>query len=103
MISKLSELSRNTGLKVRPLDLLAVEKLFDELERYDSNERAETFNYLKRALNETRASLKMIRAEQIDVNMDNEASRKTSRSDTQIRHCMHGMQRMHAHFCRVIL
>ncbi len=64
MISKLSELSRKTGLKVRPLDLLAVEKLFDELEGYDSNERAETFNYLKRALNETRTSLKMIRAEQ---------------------------------------
>jgi hypothetical protein len=59
MISKLSELSQKTGLKVRPLDLMAVEKLFDELERYDSNERAETFNYLKRALNETRASLKM--------------------------------------------
>jgi len=57
MISKLSELSRKTGLKVRPLDLLAVEKLFDELEGYDSNERAETFNYLKRALNETRASV----------------------------------------------
>jgi len=64
MISKLSELSRKTGLKVRPVDLKAVKKLFDELERYDSNERAETFNYLKRALNETRTSLKMIRAEQ---------------------------------------
>ena len=43
---------------------MAVEKLFDELEWYDSNERAETFKYLKRALNETRTSLKMIRAEQ---------------------------------------
>ena len=57
MISKLSELSRKTGLKVRPLDLKAVKKLFDELERYDSNERAETFKYLKRALNEIRASV----------------------------------------------
>jgi hypothetical protein len=28
---------------------MAVEKLFDELERYDSDERAETFNNLKRA------------------------------------------------------
>jgi len=36
---------------------MAVEKLFDELERYDSSERAETFKYLKRALNETRASV----------------------------------------------
>ena len=34
-----------------------MEKPFDELAGYDSNERAETFNYLKRALNETRASL----------------------------------------------
>lgn len=98
MISKLSELSRKTGLKVRPLDLMGVEKLFDELERYDPDECAETFNYLKRALNETRASLKMIRAGKVDVKMGNEPSRKTSRSDTQIRHGMHGMQRMHAQF-----
>ena len=34
-----------------------MEKPFDKLAGYDSNERAETFNYLKRALNETRASL----------------------------------------------
>ena len=34
-----------------------MEKLFDKLEGYDSNERAETFYYLKPALNETRASL----------------------------------------------
>ena len=57
MTPELAELSRKTGLKVRPLDSAAVEKLFDELDGYDSNERAETFNYLKRALNETRASL----------------------------------------------
>jgi hypothetical protein len=57
MTPELAELSRKTGLKVRPLDSAAVEKLFDELAGYDSNERAETFNYLKRALNETRASL----------------------------------------------
>ncbi|SRR6266436_6217987 len=29
---------------------------------------------------------------------DRKSSRKTSRSDTQIRQCMHGMQRMHVHF-----
>ena len=57
MNPELAELSRKTGLKVRPPDLAAVEKLFDKLEEYDSNERAETFNYLRRALNETRASL----------------------------------------------
>jgi hypothetical protein len=28
---------------------------------------------------------------------------QTSRSDTQIRQCMHGMQRMHAHFFYAIL
>jgi hypothetical protein len=57
MIPKLAELSGKTGLKVRPLESAAVEKLFDELEGYDPNECAETFNCLKRALNETRASL----------------------------------------------
>jgi hypothetical protein len=57
MTPELAELSRKTGLKVRPLDSAAVEKLLAQLESYDSNERAETFNYLKRALNETRASL----------------------------------------------
>jgi hypothetical protein len=30
-------------------------------------------------------------------------SRKTSRSYTQIRQCMHGMQSMHAHFFWAIL
>ena len=57
MTPELAELSRKTGLKVRPLESAAVEKLFDELAGYDSNERAETFYYLKPALNETRASL----------------------------------------------
>jgi len=53
----LGELSRKTGLIVRPLDAEAVNKLFVELEKYDAGERRETFDYLKRALNETRASL----------------------------------------------
>src|SRR5438132_13275042 len=34
----------------------------------------------------------------VDVKMGKEVSRKTSRSDTQIRQCMHGMQCMHAYF-----
>ncbi len=54
----LAELSRKTGLIVRPLDSTAVNNLFAELERYDSQERGETFEYLKSALNETRASLR---------------------------------------------
>jgi hypothetical protein len=54
----LTELARKTGLVVRPLDPAAVNSLFAELEKYDSQERAETFNYLKRALNETRASVR---------------------------------------------
>jgi hypothetical protein len=53
----LVELSRKTGLVVRRPDSAAVKTLFAELEKYDSEERAETFVYLKRALNETRASL----------------------------------------------
>jgi hypothetical protein len=36
---------------------VTVNNLFDELEKYKSHERSETFDYLKRALNETRASL----------------------------------------------
>ena len=57
MITELTELSEKTGLIVRSFDSKVVEKPFDKLAGYDSNERAETFNYLKRALNETRASL----------------------------------------------
>jgi hypothetical protein len=53
----LAEVSRKTGLVVRSLDSAAVSRLFSELERYDAQERAETFSYLKRALNETRSSL----------------------------------------------
>jgi hypothetical protein len=53
----LAELSRKTGLLIRPLDAEAMNKLFAELERYDAGERRATFEYLKRAMNETRASL----------------------------------------------
>lgn len=53
----LAELSRKTGLVLRPLDSAGIDRLFAELESYDEAERAETFNYLRRALNETRASL----------------------------------------------
>ena len=51
----LAEISRKTGLIVRQPD--SIRSLFDELERYELQERAETFNYLKRVLNETRSSL----------------------------------------------
>jgi hypothetical protein len=57
MAFELAELSRKTGLVVRRPDSATVDMLFDELEKYDSQERAETFEYLKRALDETRASL----------------------------------------------
>jgi hypothetical protein len=52
----ISELARRTGLVVRPLDTVGVSALFEKLDHYDVKERAETFDYLKRALNETRAS-----------------------------------------------
>ena len=51
----LSELARKTGLVVRPLDPAAIDTLFAELEKDDVEERTETFDYLKHALNETRA------------------------------------------------
>ena len=54
---ELAELSRKTGLVVRRPDSAAVKALFAELEEYDSQERAETFSFLKRALIETRSSL----------------------------------------------
>lgn len=57
MALELAELSPKTGLVVRRADSATVDMLFDELEKYDSQERAETFEYLKRALDETRASL----------------------------------------------
>ena len=53
----LAELSRKTGLVVRTPDSAEIDILFAELEKYDSQERAETFEYLKSALNENRASL----------------------------------------------
>ena len=53
----LIELSHKTGLVIRPVDSAALNNLFTQLERYDSRERAETFDCLKNALNETRRSL----------------------------------------------
>lgn len=55
--SDLAELSRKTGLVIRPLDSEALNNLFTRLEKYDAEERAETFGYLRRALNETRTSV----------------------------------------------
>jgi hypothetical protein len=57
MARELAELPRKAGLVVKSPDSAAVDMLFAELEKYDSQERAETFDYLKSALNETRASL----------------------------------------------
>ena len=54
---ELAELSRKTGLVVRTPNSAELDTLFAELEEYDSQERAETLEYLKSALNETRASL----------------------------------------------
>jgi hypothetical protein len=54
---ELAELSRKTGLMVRTPDAAGLDILFAELEKDDSQERANTFEYLKSALNETRASL----------------------------------------------
>jgi hypothetical protein len=54
---QLAELARKTGLILRPVDSSAVNNLFAKLEEYDVEERSETFNYLKDALNETRASV----------------------------------------------
>jgi hypothetical protein len=45
---ELAELSRKTGLVVRMPDSVEIDLLFDELEKYDSQERAETFEYLKK-------------------------------------------------------
>ena len=56
-IAGLAELSRKTGLILRAVGPGTIEKLFAEIEKYDSHERAETFDYLRRALNETRSSL----------------------------------------------
>ena len=52
----LADLSRKTGLIVRAVRPATIERLFEEIEKYDSNERAETFEYLRRALHETHRS-----------------------------------------------
>ena len=53
----LGDLSRKTGLVIGSANSAAVSRLFDELRKYEEGERSETFQYLKRALNETRTSL----------------------------------------------
>jgi len=55
--TNLAELSRKTGLVIRSVDSEVISRLVLEIEKYESRERAETFVYLKRALNETRSSL----------------------------------------------
>ncbi len=57
VIAGLAELSRKTGLRVRAVGPATADRLFGEIEKYEEQERAETFSYLKHALNETRASL----------------------------------------------
>jgi hypothetical protein len=52
----LDELSRKTGLIVRPLDSATLDILFAKLEEDDPTQIAETLAHLKHALNETRAS-----------------------------------------------
>jgi hypothetical protein len=47
VIADLVELSSKTGLVVRSVDSAVVNRLFAELEKYDPEERAETFEYLK--------------------------------------------------------
>jgi len=49
--------SRRTGLIVRSVDADSMATLFDLLDDYDVNERAETFDYLEQARNETRVTL----------------------------------------------
>lgn len=53
----LAQVSLKTGLIIRAIGYVTVERLFAEIEKYDLLERAETFEYLKRALHETRSSL----------------------------------------------
>jgi hypothetical protein len=54
---ELANLSHKFGLIVRPQDTETIDSVFTQLANYDESERAETFDYLKHALNETRASL----------------------------------------------
>ncbi len=56
-VPDLFDLSRKTGLVIKPIDSEGLSNLFAELENYNERERAETFEYLTRALNETRQSL----------------------------------------------
>jgi len=49
--------SRRTGLIVRSVDADSMATLFDVFDDYDVNERAETFDYLEQARNETRVTL----------------------------------------------
>jgi hypothetical protein len=56
MAVDLGESSRKTGLVVRFPDSSALTDLFARLAQYDADERAETFDYLTHALNETRAA-----------------------------------------------
>jgi hypothetical protein len=53
----LEHLSRRTGLIVRLVDAHLLAILFDRLAEYDAKERAETFDYLKHALDEMRSAL----------------------------------------------
>ena len=53
----LEHLSRRTGLVVRSADCQSLAILFDRLAEYDVNERAQTFDYLTQAINETRSAL----------------------------------------------
>lgn len=53
---QLAELARKTGLILRPLNSSAVDDLFAKIEKYEATERSQTFDDLKQALNETRAS-----------------------------------------------
>jgi len=53
----LEHLSRRTGLIVRSIDAHSLTILFNRLAEYDPNDRAETFEYLKHALDETRTAL----------------------------------------------
>lgn len=57
LTANLRELSRKTGLIVRSPDQAALTILFTRLEEYDSDERAKTLEYLRCALDETRAAL----------------------------------------------
>lgn len=47
VIAGLAELSRKTGLIVRAVEPVTVERLFAEIEKYDAHERAETFECLR--------------------------------------------------------